>query len=370
MKNALTIYTIAEAAGTSPSTVSKALNNRPGISPKRRLAILKVAQDLGYAPYINTRRHGLMLPGGQDVAVLCGGVGSHLVADFLRGTGNAIKSAGLYQLFCGLFQNDPEYKRESMRMFLKKVDEDPGVTGLLAAFVEIDADILDRFEKKRLPVVLVDCPPVRQKLLRITIDHAGGSMLAARALLDLDRRHIAYVGPGPEEGWAWEERHRGIATVMAKARRRLTVERESTCDIMQGAFATQRLLERHPEIDGILYASDFQAAGGLRMLREMNVAVPDRVAVIGCDDSALCRALSPTLSSLTQPYARLGERGIHALVSLLGGRKSAARNRIIKPRLVLRGTCGYGQGSRWYLGGKRLTDPQNVGAPSSRSLPG
>src|SRR5690606_8426099 len=73
-----------------------------------------------------------------------------------------------------------------------------------------------------------------------------------------------------------------------------------------GGAATRRLLERHPDLDGLFVASDLMALGALDALRAAGRRVPDDVAVVGFDDTELARSADPPLTTVRQPLEQLG----------------------------------------------------------------
>lgn len=352
MKESLTIHAIAEAAGVSASAVSKALNSRPGISPALRARIQEIAKNLGYAPYIASRQTGMHAAGGRHVAVLFGPVGPHIVREVQFGLDVALRSSGFFELRCNLMPEDSN-RDEVKRVFLRKVADDPSVAGLVACCVAIDRDDAEALARRKIPIVHLDGDR-SLKRGHVLIDHVDASRQAALALLKLGRRRIGYIGPRPDVAWVWEERYRGVAETVKKARAAFAFEEESVCDIVQAAFATRRLMERSPETDAIIYSSDLQALGGLRMLREMEIDVPRRAAIIGFDDSEFCRVVSPMVSSMRQPFRRMGETGTRMLLRAIEGRNGALKRVELKAKLVLRSSClGESAADKWHRSASR-----------------
>ncbi|MEK8023139.1 MAG: LacI family DNA-binding transcriptional regulator [Candidatus Hydrogenedentota bacterium] len=347
MGESLTIRTIAEAAGVSPSAVSKALNSRPGISPAMRLRVQQIAQNLGYAPYVASRRKGMLSPGGCHVAVLFGPVGPHIVREVQFGIDVALRSSGFYELRCSLMPEDPD-REEVKRGFLRKVEEDPAIAGLLACCVSIEDSVATSLGRRRIPIVHLDGDR-SIKRGHVMIDHVDASNQAATALLKLGRRKVGYIGPRAEIAWVWRERYRGVEETVRRAKAVFEFEEESICDMVQAAFATRRLMERAPQTDALIYSSDLQALGGMRMLREMGIDVPGRVAVIGFDDSDVCRAVSPMVSSVRQPFRRMGETGTRMLLRAIEGKSGALKKTELRAKLVMRSSClGDSPGDRWH----------------------
>ncbi|NKY41335.1 LacI family DNA-binding transcriptional regulator, partial [Cellulomonas septica] len=87
-----------------------------------------------------------------------------------------------------------------------------------------------------------------------------------------------------------------------------------------GARATERLLERHPDLDGVIAGSDNMAAGALRTLRAHGRSVPDDVAVVGFDDLPVARQTEPPLTTVRQPIRRFGAELAASLVQVIEGR--------------------------------------------------
>lgn len=94
------------------------------------------------------------------------------------------------------------------------------------------------------------------------------------------------------------------------------------------------LLDRHPELDAVFACSDVMAAGALQVLREAGRRIPEDVALVGFDDSAVARLMDPPLTSVRQPTAAMGRAMTEALlVEIAEGRPDSSRLR--RPRQVV-----------------------------------
>jgi DNA-binding LacI/PurR family transcriptional regulator len=101
-----------------------------------------------------------------------------------------------------------------------------------------------------------------------------------------------------------------------------------------GAFVMAELLERHPEVDGIVAANDNMAAGALRALRGAGRAVPGDVAVVGFDDLDVARIADPALTTVHQPIQALGSEMARMLAALIAGEEPSPL--LLPTRLVVR----------------------------------
>jgi DNA-binding LacI/PurR family transcriptional regulator len=102
-----------------------------------------------------------------------------------------------------------------------------------------------------------------------------------------------------------------------------------------GEWAMRALLARRPDLDAVFAASDLMAAGALEALRAAGRRVPDDVAVVGFDDSALARWSEPPLTSVAQPVEEMGRQMAHLLLARIGG-EATGLSVILQTELVVR----------------------------------
>lgn len=95
------------------------------------------------------------------------------------------------------------------------------------------------------------------------------------------------------------------------------------------------LLERFPDLDAVFAGSDVMAAGARQVLRESGRRIPDDVALIGYDDSAIARHMDPPLTSVRQPIEEMGRAMIDLLLGEIADRRPVASRGLEKRQLVL-----------------------------------
>src|SRR5690606_24488047 len=107
-----------------------------------------------------------------------------------------------------------------------------------------------------------------------------------------------------------------------------------------GEVAAEALLAAHPDLDGLVVASDLMAAGALRVLAARGRRVPEDVAVVGYDDLGVAERTTPPLTTMRQPVEEMAERATRLLLEQIEGRSSARPMRvIIPPQLVRRASA-------------------------------
>jgi DNA-binding LacI/PurR family transcriptional regulator len=96
-----------------------------------------------------------------------------------------------------------------------------------------------------------------------------------------------------------------------------------------------RLLERRPDVDAVFAASDVTAFGARQVLREAGRRIPDDVALVGYDDSAIARHMDPPLTSVRQPIEGMGRAMIDLLLTEIADRRPAVSRGLERRHAVL-----------------------------------
>jgi DNA-binding LacI/PurR family transcriptional regulator len=104
----------------------------------------------------------------------------------------------------------------------------------------------------------------------------------------------------------------------------------------EGAEATRKLLAARPDIDAIFVASDLMATGAMQVLRAAGRRIPEDVALVGFDDSAVAASMDPSLTSVRQPIEEMGREMVRLLVEQLADPGSVPRTVILATQLVRR----------------------------------
>jgi DNA-binding LacI/PurR family transcriptional regulator len=92
---------------------------------------------------------------------------------------------------------------------------------------------------------------------------------------------------------------------------------------------------RRPDLDAVFAASDVTAAGARQVLREAGRRIPQDVALVGYDDSAIARHMEPPLTSVRQPIVEMGRAMIDLLLTEIADRRPAASRGLERQQVVL-----------------------------------
>ncbi|WP_083661386.1 substrate-binding domain-containing protein [Actinophytocola xanthii] len=197
----------------------------------------------------------------------------------------------------------------------------------------------------RLPMVSLNGAMGEDRPL--TLDSYRGMCTAISHLIEVHgRRRLAFIR-GTVANPVIVERYRAYTDTLARNRiplDRTLVSAPVDFHLEAGASAMRVLLDTRAlrpgrDFDAVVACSDFLAADALRLLSERGVRVPEDVAVVGVNDSPEATLVDPPLTSVSMPFAELGERAVETLVARLRG-SAAARVPSPASTLVVRRSCG------------------------------
>ncbi|GAA2411427.1 LacI family DNA-binding transcriptional regulator [Actinomadura vinacea] len=325
-----TLAHVARLAGVSPATASRVLSGSARVSRAARLQVEAAVERLGYV------RRQTRAPdhetSGTIAVVLCDEsarvVGDHFYASLLWGVRREHDGpAPLVVLLVGRadeWRATAHYLRggNAAGVILVGARRDQ-----LAALVQASAGA---------PVVLAGRPLDGVPLPYVDVDNRGGARAAVRHLLASGRRRIGTIA-GPSDMGAGVDRLAGYRLAVREAGMGDTgLVGHGDFGRLSGEQVMSVLLERRPDLDAVLAASDQMAVGALRALRRAGRRVPDDVAVVGFDDAPVALQVRPRLTTVRQPAEDLGARLVRELRAHTGGKPVTGRGVVLKTKLIVR----------------------------------
>ncbi len=335
---ALTLEEVGKLAGVSRSTVSRVINQSPGVRDDVRQRVWKVIRETGYQPHAAAR--SLVTRRTRIIGAIIPQAASTLFIDpffslLLCGITETCNDHGYY-LMLTLF-NGPGTEEELYRRLVHSGHLD----GVIVASTPKDDPLIPTLLDDGVPFILVG----RHSDSRagyVDFDNVSAARMAVEHLIRLGHRRIATV-TGPLSMASGEDRLAGYCQALEAHRipvqEALIVEGDYTEG--SGAMGMQRLLSASPT--AVFVASDTMAIGALKALREANLRVPEDIALVGFDDIPVAAALEPALTTVRQPIESLGSLAADLLLNLLENSPDtqAPAHRVILPaKLIVRHSCG------------------------------
>jgi DNA-binding LacI/PurR family transcriptional regulator len=339
MQGKPTSIDIAYLAGVSQPTVSRALRGSPMVSEETRRKIETIARQLNYK--VDKNASNLRCQHSNTLALLLfedPTSDDSLINPFFHSMLGSITRACAqrgydllisFQQLSGNWHVDYEDSRKADGILLLGYGD----------YLEYRAR-LEQLVRQGTHFVCWGAVLEGQPGLSVGCDNFQGGWLAARHLIGLGRREIAFIGTASSHYPEFLERYRGYAEALKQAGIQASpaLQRDAISMENSGYAATRELLANGQRFDAIVAASDLIAIGALRALQEQRIDVPGAVSVVGFDDIPAASLTNPPLTTVMQDTRLAGEVLVDTLLRSIRG--EPAQDRILPARLVVRRSCG------------------------------
>jgi LacI family transcriptional regulator, gluconate utilization system Gnt-I transcriptional repressor len=310
----ITLTEVAQAAGVSPITASRALRGERGVAQELVDRVKAAAKQLGYVP--DPAARALASQRSVQVPVLVPLLSNALFVDVLDAVHRVLFPLG-YQALIGVTHYDPLEEEQLLSTYLAHRPAGLLVTGF------------DRTENARQMIAASGVPCVH--LMEVTAaagvycagfsqQDAGYAM--AEHLLGRGYRHIAFAAAQLDprtlqraEGYRRCLKNAGVYDA------KLEVLSPEPSSIRLGAALLEDIVRSRPQVDAIFFCNDDLAQGGLLAAQRMGISVPGQVAIAGFNDLAGSDQMLPPLTTVRTPRAAMGEAGARMLLALMQGQQ-------------------------------------------------
>jgi DNA-binding LacI/PurR family transcriptional regulator len=330
-----TLKKLAEMAGMSIGTVSRALRDDPLIAEATRRRIRALAERMNYIP--DNLGRGLQSRSSRLIGLLISNIHDSFYSQTLQGIGEAATARG-YGLLVGVTGDDPEKEARQLRLFQEK-----RVDGLiLSNFRPETVPLLNALVRSRLPMAVCDFETFDPAVPDVMVDDAKAMRLLAAHLTGLGHRRLAFcycINPNAKK------RFRAAASAARKGGAESTV-----------CCATRSELETALDSDSpptaVMAYSDFHAADAKHAAGERGLTVPERFSVAGFDNLDFASWSEFDFTTIDQPKTELGTRSAELVFSQILGKRDVGPVRFA-PRLVVRSSTAPPPGGSRAAGRRR-----------------
>ena len=321
-----TLAMVAEAAGVSPSTVSRILNGTAKVNAVKEAAVRLAIEQLGFSP--NPVARGLAGGRTASIGVLTQTVSSPFYGEAHLGIESALRGEGYIPLFVSGHWAETEERKALDELMSRRVD------GLIVLAGRLSDRDLQGYARQ-VPMVVLGRQISGARIHSLSFDNRSGAHLATRHLIEMGHRRIAYIAGDTDHEDA-VERLEGYRDAMGQAGLALEPKLIVQGDFTEagGMLAVNRLLDDRVPFTAIACSNDQTAIGALLALNRRNIRVPDDVSIIGFDDVAPARFSIPPLTSVQLSVYEAGEAAARGMLNLLRGQ--APSGQLPEPRLAVR----------------------------------
>ena len=337
----MTIYDIAEKAGVSASTVSRVINDKPGVGEKTRSKIRKLLEEYDYTPDIAAR--GLAIQSTRFIGILIEDIRVAHHTDAVYLIEQEMSEAG-YTCITMSTGPDPEKKCAHIRLLEQRRVDGVILIGSMFGDDRLKAEI-ERYIPNT-PVVLVNGEMDLPNVYCVIADEERGTEDCVAYLFRHGRKKIAYLkdveSPSNNRkisGYRTAVLRFGLEERIYQAPGKDTNPTDSD---ERGVLATEEILRKYPDTEAILCSTDMLAVGCVRWLRKNGYAVPEKISVVGVDNTVFGRMITPTLTTLDNKLEESCSNACSTLLGALASRK-VSHKLLLPTSIVLRESSPEGE---------------------------
>ncbi|SHE53351.1 LacI family DNA-binding transcriptional regulator [Streptoalloteichus hindustanus] len=323
-----TMEDVARRAGVSRALVSLVMRGSPKVSERRRAAVLRAAQELGYSPHAMAR--SLASRTSTVLGVMVSDLHNPFFAEVVDGLDEVARNQG-FDLIISTGSRSPARERRALGSLLSFR---PAGVALLGTVVSA-ADIATAAQQQ--PVVLVARSSRLSTVDTVNDDGEAGSEVAVDHLVSLGHKRIAHLDGG--SGSQAALRRRGYDRAMRRHGLDPVVVRSEYTDVAGARAVRELLADSEDDLPtALVAANDYNAVGALAALAEAGLRVPEDVSLVGYDNTSLAGLRHLSLTTVDQPRSEMGRLAGEALLQRVRGERAEPVRHLLHPSLVVRGT--------------------------------
>src|SRR6202167_777254 len=328
----VTIKAVAQHVGVTPGTVSVVLNDSPAaraIPQETKDRIRAAAKELNYRPNFFARN--LRSKRTYMIGVIAEEIGDSYGSLVIKGIEEHLRTMD-YSFITAVHRHDEQLLSKYTQLLLQR-----GVEG----FIAVDTTI---HEAPSLPTVAVAGHKKVKGVTNIVLDHVRAATLALNHLAGMGHKRIAFMKGHPLSSDS-KDRWKAICEVAQQIGLKIDSELTVQIDIEDptpqlGYPFAKQLLARNKPFTALFAYNDISAIGAIRALQERGLRVPQDVSVMGFDDIPGAAFNTPSLTTVRQPLARMGQVAAETLLERIGGRNDYPTEIAIEPEFVVRESTG------------------------------
>ena len=325
-----TIEDVAQLAGVSIATVSRALNEPGKVADSTRRKVIEAVAQTGYttnamARNLRTRRSNMIL-------ILAPDVGDPNFSNILVGLETEASKRG-YGVLIGNTRHDPTRETDYLR-FISSNQTD----GIVLLTGHLPFGLAQEHPAARLPpMVAVNEPIANAAIPFVGVDNVEAARVATDHLISQGHRDIAFIGQSTGRTVA-KLRETGFRIAMQAAglpvEPSFVLEADGTTE--SGRAATERMCVRDRLPSAFFCVNDATALGVIIALTARGYDLPRDFSIMGFDDISFASFVTPSLTTMKQPRLRIGEASMDLLLAMLEGEAPSRREILLRAELILR----------------------------------
>lgn len=325
------IKDVARYCNVSPTTVSRALNDGKGISPKTRQYILTVCEKMNYRP--NSAARSLILKKTGMIGLIIPDIANQYYAYISKGVSAFLEKVGYGLILC-----NSDRKKSNETMYVKFLSE-KRVDGIILIPINPQSSDYQFLIDYNIPLVIIDNYVNDLDVSFVTNDNYAGARKIVAHMIRQGYRRIGTI-MGDESSSASNSRLKGYLDVLKENGIEVdpNIILSSSAIFEDGFNLAPKLLAQ--KVDAIFAINDVVALGVLKYCYIHGIKVPEDIGVAGYDDIEQGEMLPIPLTTVHQKKHTLGAKAAEVLYAEINNERAAKQKVILQPELVIRKSCG------------------------------
>lgn len=331
MARKITIKDIASKLNTNISTVSRALNNNPGISERTRKLVLKTAKEMGYEP--NSFAKQLRKGSSNTIGLIVPRINRVFFSNAIHGVETIAKQKGFNVFIC----QSNESRADETAVIETLLNNNVAGVIMSLSIESTDGDSFREIIRRKVPFVMFDRVWDSPGANKVINNNFQGAYDTVRHLIEQGYRSIAHIS-GPQHSNIYKDRFEGYKQALADQgipfRDELIVKGVLTQE--GGRNAAAFLLDKKIPFDSIFAAGDYGALGALQYLKEQKKRIPEEIGIAGFANEPFTELVG--ITSVEQFGTELGKSAARLLIEEIAekGPSPAGKKIEINPQLIIR----------------------------------
>jgi len=315
-KNIPTLQDVAQLAGVSTASISRALNDPDKVALKTRERIEAAVQELGYTP--NFGGKALASNRSGTIGAIIPTMANAMFASGLQAFQEVLSEAGMTMLIASSGY-DPEHEKRQIQTLISR-----GIDGLLLIGDERPKETIDFLKKRNIPYVISWCYRATGDHTYVGFNNEKAAYDITQRVLELGHRKIAMISGITEGNDRARYRVDGVKKAIKKygQKAKLVKVVESKYLIAHGSEAFERINDLPELPTAIICGNDVLAAGAIKQAKFHGYEIPQDISITGFDDIGVASVVDPALTTVRVPQIEMGRAAAKVILDKVNGKKN------------------------------------------------
>ncbi len=320
---------IAEEAGVSIATVSRAIRGKEGVGAETREKIIQIAERFHYSPNLQARGLAsnkldaieIIIPQTSEYAF-----SNPYYAEILKGISKKAKETGQFLILS--ISEETDYAR---------IYDHRLAAGIIVLANRCDDPRIIKTWQRKIPLMLIPGDIHNPKIPSVDIDNIGGAFAAVEHLIGLGHKRIAFINGAMNSKYSIE-RLAGYQSALEKhsvpIQETLIVDSQFNPETTY--YGMKKLLSLPTPPTAVLVINDYSAIGAMRAAKEKGYRIPEDISVIGFGDVPFSSMTDPPLTTVHESFQEMGWQVTERLLKIIEGKRLSKRHLVFPAGLVIR----------------------------------